>query len=70
MRSPLMAILAVLFLCAVSSQTRAQDASAADRRIVVTEGADYYGFDYRIVKNTSLEACKRSCLSDNACREY
>ena len=70
MRSPLVAILAVLFLCAVSSQTSAQDASAADRRIVVTEGADYYGFDYRIVKNTSLEACKRSCLSDNACRAF
>lgn len=45
-------------------------ADAAERRIVTIEDADYFGADYRTVKDVDLEACKAVCLQDNQCRAF
>lgn len=45
-------------------------ASAQDRRIVTIDDADFFGSDYRTVKDVDLEGCKSACLKDNQCRAF
>lgn len=45
-------------------------AAAQDKRIVTIDDADYFGADYRTVKEVDLEACKSACLADNQCRAF
>ena len=45
-------------------------AQKADRRIVTIEEADFFGSDYRTVKDVDLEQCKSACLSDNQCQAF
>ncbi|GAA0783292.1 alpha-2-macroglobulin [Roseibium denhamense] len=45
-------------------------ASAQDRRIVTIEDADFFGSDYRTVKDVDLDGCKAVCLSDSQCRAF
>ena len=44
-----------------------QSSNAAERRLVVTEDADYFGRDYDILKDVELENCKNSCLGNDQC---
>ncbi|MTI43081.1 alpha-2-macroglobulin [Roseibium hamelinense] len=44
--------------------------AAQDRRIVTIDDADFFGGDYRTVKDVDLEACKRVCLADQTCRAF
>ncbi len=55
------------FLVAASLSTVA---AAADRRIVTIDDADYFGADYRTVKDVDLDACKAVCLDDKQCRAF
>ncbi|WP_417666969.1 alpha-2-macroglobulin family protein [Roseibium sp.] len=43
---------------------------AQEKRIVTIEDADFFGADYRTVKDVDIEACKAACLSDNMCRAF
>jgi tetratricopeptide (TPR) repeat protein len=45
-------------------------ASAQERRIVVTEGADYFGADYDVRKDVDLDACEAACRDDSQCRSF
>jgi len=45
-------------------------ATAQDKRIVTIDDADYFGADYRTVKDVDLEACKSACLDDKQCRAF
>lgn len=45
-------------------------AAAQDKRIVTIDEADFFGGDYRNVKDVDLEACKSACLEDNQCRAF
>ncbi|MEP2576958.1 MAG: MG2 domain-containing protein, partial [Roseibium sp.] len=45
-------------------------AAAQDKRIVTIDQADFFGGDYRTVKDVDLEACKSACLEDNQCRAF
>ncbi len=40
---------------------------AAERDLVITEGGDYYGRDFDILKDVDLDACKAACLGDKRC---
>ncbi|MGI9413677.1 MAG: MG2 domain-containing protein, partial [Hyphomicrobiales bacterium] len=60
----------LILLTVFTTGLHAQDASVADRRVIVSEGADYFGFDYRVVKKTSLDNCKQVCLRDDECRAF
>ena len=45
-------------------------ASAAEpgaRRLITTPNSDYPGFDYKTVKDVSLEDCSAQCLADAKC---
>ncbi|MTH96443.1 alpha-2-macroglobulin [Roseibium sp. RKSG952] len=44
--------------------------AAQDRRIVTIENADFFGGDYRTLKDTDLQACEAACLSDQICRAF
>lgn len=46
-------------------------ASAAEpgaRRLITTPNSDYPGFDYKTVKEVSLEDCSAQCLADGKCQ--
>jgi len=45
-------------------------AEAQDRRIVTIDDADFFGSDYRTVKDVDLEQCKTVCLDDRQCRAF
>ncbi len=44
--------------------------SVPERRLVVSEGVDFYGSDLKAIFDTSFEACQNACLSDPACRAF
>ncbi|MEP3279346.1 MAG: alpha-2-macroglobulin family protein [Stappiaceae bacterium] len=56
-----------LFLLVVGSVVQAQ---TVERRIVTVPDADYFGSDYKTVKDVDLEACKTACLDDNICQAF
>ncbi len=47
-------------------------ATAADqkRRVQLTENADYYGFDYKTVKDVTLDQCSSACINDQQCKAF
>ncbi len=58
----LLVLLTLAFIFGISS------AHAADKRLIVTKGADYSGFDYRTVKDVTFDACQSACLNDSRCK--
>lgn len=65
----LAAIVLSLSASLVASAALAQDA-VPDRREVVTKDVDFYGSDLDPLFDTTLEACRNLCFSNNACRAY
>ncbi len=45
-------------------------AAAADRELVVTQGADLFGKDYQTLKEIELDACEAACLADTRCQAF
>lgn len=43
---------------------------AQDRRIVTIEDADFFGSDYKTVKDVDLDGCKAACLGDQNCQAF
>ncbi len=41
-----------------------------ERRLILTEGIDYFGADLRAVFDTTLEACEAACLGDRLCQAF
>src|SRR5919106_334244 len=60
--SSLLVALPMLFLAPV--------ASAQERRIVITEGADYFGADYDVRKDIDLAQCEAACRDDGQCQSF
>ncbi|MES0879458.1 alpha-2-macroglobulin family protein [Roseibium sp. SCP14] len=58
------------FLIAGGAATQATDGQAQEKRIVTIDDADFFGSDYRTVKDVDLEGCKWACLQDNQCRAF
>ena len=56
------ALLAVAALSPVSAQD--------DRRLLITEGADYFGGDYDVRKDVDQEACEAACIGDAECKAF
>ncbi|ODN69802.1 alpha-2-macroglobulin family protein [Methylobrevis pamukkalensis] len=44
--------------------------AAAERRIVTTEGADYFGKDFETVKDVGLDGCEAACIADESCKAF
>ena len=62
--------LTIAFFLALAAMPAAPAADAADKRVIVTQNADYTGFDLRTVKNVDLPACQATCLADTACKAF
>ena len=45
-------------------------AMAADQKITLLENIDLPGYDYSIIRNTDLDACRAACAEDNICRAF
>lgn len=56
----------LIMIAGLGTSAIAQDG----RRIEVTEGADYFGFDLRTEKDVTLDQCKAKCLDDPECRAF
>ncbi len=48
----------------------APTAFSQERRLVVTEGADYFGSDYDVRKDVDLDQCKAACQGDQQCQAF
>ena len=68
MKRTLSAFLAVLFLIFASAMP--VHAQQDERRIVVSEDADYFGGDYDIRKEVTLDDCQAICLGDGRCQAF
>ncbi len=55
---------------AFAALTLAVPVHAQERRIVTIEDADFFGGDYRTVKDVDLSGCEAVCLADNMCRAF
>ncbi|HEY9056123.1 MAG TPA: PAN/Apple domain-containing protein, partial [Aurantimonas sp.] len=60
--------IAIGFAVLIAPPSYAQE--AGQRRIVTTEGADYFGRDYDILKDVDLERCTVACLGDDRCKAF
>jgi uncharacterized protein YfaS (alpha-2-macroglobulin family) len=58
-------ILAIAVLALAASGARAED-----RKITLMPGMDLPGFDYSVIKGTTLDACQTACGSDDLCRAF
>ena len=45
-------------------------AEQSQRHIVLSDDADYFGGDYSVRENVTLEVCQQACLEDNQCRAF
>ncbi len=45
-------------------------ASSEERQLSVTDGADYFGADYDVRKDVTLDACKAACTGDDNCKAF
>ena len=45
-------------------------ATAAETRVILTPDADYPGFDFKTVKNVTLDACQAACIEGDQCRAF
>ncbi|WOS64861.1 alpha-2-macroglobulin family protein [Sinorhizobium fredii] len=45
-------------------------AAEADRKVEVTNDADYFGFDLRTEQDVSLDECQNACIADRACKAF
>jgi uncharacterized protein YfaS (alpha-2-macroglobulin family) len=61
-----MRVLALIAACLLSLATPA----TAERRAIVTEGADYFGRDIEILKDVPVEECAAACVADTACKAF
>lgn len=43
---------------------------AADAKVTLLQNTDLPGFDYSILKNTDLDACRSACVDDNICLAF
>ncbi|WP_051241390.1 alpha-2-macroglobulin family protein [Stappia stellulata] len=68
--SRLVRSLAVLVVAGTAFLGGSVDASATDRRIVTVDEADYFGADYRTLKEVDLDACKAACVDDLQCKAF
>lgn len=48
----------------------AAPALAAERSIVITQDADYFGRDIGTVKDVSLDDCQAACIADDTCKAF
>lgn len=46
------------------------EAQETKRIVQTTENADYFGFDYRTVKDVSEKQCAQACVSDQQCKAF
>ena len=44
--------------------------TAQERAISLLPGTDLPGFDYSVVKDTTLDACSQACADDRICRAF
>ncbi|MER0239854.1 alpha-2-macroglobulin family protein [Fulvimarina sp. MAC8] len=64
----LVGVFGFFVLLLAPSASMAQDAS--ERRVVVTEGADYFGADYDVLQDVDLDLCTAACLGDAQCKAF
>ena len=57
----------LVFLAMAASVSLAQQ---SERRVVLSQDADYFGGDYDILKDVTIDACQAACLGDGQCQAF
>ncbi|MCW5714745.1 MAG: alpha-2-macroglobulin family protein [Bauldia sp.] len=68
-RRTLVAVLGLGLAIATFTPAAAQQTGLL-RQLITTPNADYTGFDYETIRNTTQDACEAACLGDNRCRAF
>jgi len=55
---------------AVPLSLSAENGVAQDRRILITEGADYFGADYDVRRDLDFDACQGACQAEAQCQAF
>jgi alpha-2-macroglobulin len=63
---PLMIVLALVSAMSLL----VPEVEAQDRRIVTIDDADFFGSDFKTVRDVDLDGCKAACLGENQCRAF
>ncbi len=46
------------------------DAQTDQRRVVISRDADYFGADFDVRKDVTLDECQQACIADNKCQAF
>jgi uncharacterized protein YfaS (alpha-2-macroglobulin family) len=57
-------------LCLLLAAATAAAAQDGDRRLVIIDGADYFGYDYDTVREVTRAECEAACLGDQRCLAF
>jgi uncharacterized protein YfaS (alpha-2-macroglobulin family) len=68
MKRTLSTFLVFLFLSGI--QASVSLAQQSERRVVLSQDADYFGGDYDILKDVTIDACQAACLDDGQCQAF
>ena len=60
----------LVLLPATATIATAQGEHSGERSIVTVDDGDYYGHDYKTLKDVTLKACEAACLSDSSCKAF
>ena len=60
--------IAIGFAILIAPSSYAQE--TGERRAITTEGADYFGRDYDILKDVDLDRCTAACVGDDRCKAF
>ena len=61
---------ASLLLCTTMADATDQGADVAERRLVIIDGADYFGHDYDTLRDVDQSWCESACLADPRCQAF
>ena len=61
-------LVASIFAALVLTPANAQDDLL--RRLLITQDADYAGYDYQTLREVDQATCEQACLNDNRCRAF
>ncbi|WP_040489919.1 alpha-2-macroglobulin family protein [Fulvimarina pelagi] len=70
MRSGSFLFALVMLAAILTSGPPASAQETPDRRVIVTEGADYFGADYDILQDVDLDLCTAACVGDQQCKAF
>lgn len=65
-----MAAMVAVILPSWAAQTLPSIAQQSERRVIISQDSDYFGEDYDILKDVTLDQCSAGCSDDKQCKAF